>query len=278
MTPLLSRNANLELHADSAFLELLPLKDSVCLHRGDRVVVAEFDVHPADSIDSLWVKLAHSEELQGWIRQSDLIDAFNSTDTVSQIIYFLTHSCFQWIVLLFSLVVGIFFLRMGQKRKLNFVFRNDIQSLYPLFLCWLAAVGGTIYRSLADFAPALWRHYTFNPTLSPADAPGAIAAFLLCMWLTLLVTVASVGETFRYLSAGSGLLYLLGLSAASLFCFLFSVWTTGNAYVGYLFLLGLTVYYLVRILRSIGYGYRCGSCGKNLKKKGRCPHCGMVNR
>ena len=38
------------------------LKDTfIQLNKGDRVVVAEFAVHPADSVDSVWVKLAHTQ-------------------------------------------------------------------------------------------------------------------------------------------------------------------------------------------------------------------------
>ena len=37
------------------------------LYRGDRVVVAEFAIHPADSVDSVWVKLAHSQEVLGLV-------------------------------------------------------------------------------------------------------------------------------------------------------------------------------------------------------------------
>ena len=59
-------NTNLELTADSILLECLPIKDTyINLYRGDRVVVAEFAVHPADSVDSVWVKLAHTQDEQG---------------------------------------------------------------------------------------------------------------------------------------------------------------------------------------------------------------------
>ena len=54
-------NTNLEVLDDSVRLEYLPLKDAyVNLYKGDRVVVAEFSVHPQDSVDSIWVKVAHS--------------------------------------------------------------------------------------------------------------------------------------------------------------------------------------------------------------------------
>lgn len=59
-------NTNLEVLDDSVRLEYLPLKDAyVNLYKGDRVVVAEFSVHPQDSVDSIWVKVAHSQEVQG---------------------------------------------------------------------------------------------------------------------------------------------------------------------------------------------------------------------
>ena len=54
-------NTNLEVLDDSVRLEYLPLKDAyVNLYKGDRVVVAEFSVHPQDSVDSIWVKVAFS--------------------------------------------------------------------------------------------------------------------------------------------------------------------------------------------------------------------------
>lgn len=48
-------NTNLEVLADSVNLACLPVKDCYnMLYRGDRVVVAEFAIHPADSVDSVW--------------------------------------------------------------------------------------------------------------------------------------------------------------------------------------------------------------------------------
>ena len=56
-------DTNLELLDDSVTIACLPVKDCYnTLYRGDRVVVAEFAIHPADSVDSVWVKLAHSQE------------------------------------------------------------------------------------------------------------------------------------------------------------------------------------------------------------------------
>ena len=78
-------NTNLEVLADSVNLACLPVKDCYnMLYRGDRVVVAEFAIHPADSVDSVWVKLAHSQEVQGWLRESEMMHAFVPTDSISQ--------------------------------------------------------------------------------------------------------------------------------------------------------------------------------------------------
>lgn len=75
------------------------------LYRGDRVVVAEFAIHPADSVDSVWVKLAHSQEVQGWLRESEMMHAFVPTDSISQAIYLFsdTHASY---LSLFCLVCG----------------------------------------------------------------------------------------------------------------------------------------------------------------------------
>ena len=61
-------DTNLEVVDDSIALERLPIKDTfIQLNKGDKVVVAEFAIHPADSVDSVWVKLAHTQDEQGWI-------------------------------------------------------------------------------------------------------------------------------------------------------------------------------------------------------------------
>ena len=49
-------NANFKVVADTLWLYHLPLTDSLAVVQGDQLVVAEFAVHPDDSIYSLWVK------------------------------------------------------------------------------------------------------------------------------------------------------------------------------------------------------------------------------
>lgn len=133
-------NTNLEVLDDSVRLEYLPLKDAyVNLYKGDRVVVAEFSVHPQDSVDSIWVKVAHSQEVQGWVRNKELVRSFVPTDSISQFIHLFSDTHASYFVFIFALFVGVYLLRAFMKKRLQMVYFNDIDSVYPLFLCLLMA-------------------------------------------------------------------------------------------------------------------------------------------
>lgn len=113
-------NTNLELTADSILLECLPIKDTyINLYRGDRVVVAEFAVHPADSVDSVWVKLAHTQDEQGWIREVELKRSFVPTDSISQAIHLFSDTHASYFVVIFALFVGVYLLRAFRRKQLQ---------------------------------------------------------------------------------------------------------------------------------------------------------------
>ena len=100
-------NTNLEVVQDSVVLACLPVKDCYnTLYKGDRVVVAEFAIHPADSVDSVWVKLAHSQEIQGWIGEREMMQAFVPTDSISQFIYLFSDTHASYFVITFCFVCG----------------------------------------------------------------------------------------------------------------------------------------------------------------------------
>ena len=85
-------NANFKVEADSLPLEQLPVKDVFRnVYKGERIVVAEFMTQPGDSIDSLWVKVAHNQEVQGWIRESTLLENIVPVDPVSQFIHLFSN-------------------------------------------------------------------------------------------------------------------------------------------------------------------------------------------
>ena len=270
-------NTNLELRDDSVVLERLPIKDSyLTLYQGDRVVVAEFAVHSTDSIDSLWVKLAHSQEIQGWVREKDLIQSFVPTDSISQFIYLFSHTHASYFVIIFAVFVGVYLFRAFRRKQLQMVYFNDINSIYPLFLCLLMAFSATLYESMQVFAPETWQHFYFNPTFSPFKVPLVLSVFLLSIWLYLVVALAVLDDLFRQLTPAAAIFYLLGLLSCCIFCYFFFILTT-HIYVGYLFLACFLYLFAKKVRTNKGYKYRCGHCNGKLREKGACPHCGAVN-
>lgn len=277
MNPFLSRGANLELCSDSVSLKLLPLKDSVCVYKGEQVVVAEFDVHPADSIDSLWVKLAHSEEVQGWIRQTELDDHFVPTDIISRFMHLFSNSYTPWFLTILAAFVLVCLYRYSRRKSIRMVYFNDIESVYPLLLCLLMSVSATLYGSIQQFEPAMWQHYYFNPTLSPFEVPWPLSLFLVTVWGIFVMALASVEEAFRYLKFGTALLYLLGLLSVCIVCYFFFTYIGGaSSFFSYILLLGFAGAVAVRVSRS-SYNYRCGRCGAKMNRKGTCSKCGVLN-
>lgn len=270
-------NTNLEVYDDSVSLECLPIKDTfVRLHKGDRVVVAEFAVHPADSVDSVWVKLAHTQDEQGWIREKELKESFVPTDSISQAIHFFSDTHASYFVAIFALFVGVYLLRAFRRKQLQLVYFNDIDSIYPLFLCLLMAFCATVYESMQVFAPEMWEHFYFNPTLSPFQTPFLLSVFLSGLWLFLVVALAVLEDLFRQLTPAAAVCYLLGLMSCCIFCYFFFILTT-HIYIGYAFLALFIVVFVGKVRRNSGYQYRCGQCGVMLKEKGVCPHCGALN-
>lgn len=271
-------DANFEVWADSVDLANLPVKDVYSrLYRGDRVVVAEFAVHPADTVDTLWVKLAHSQEVQGWIRECEMKQAFVPVDSISQFIYFFSNTHAAYFVVVIALFVAVWLLHILRKQKLRTVFVNDIDSAYPLLLCLLLAFCATLYESMQVFVPDTWEHFYFNPTLSPFRVPLVLSVFLGSIWLFLVVLLAVVDVVFRQLPAGEAVLYLLGLAACCIFCYVFFILTT-HVYAGYFFLLVFFVVFVRKVRASLrATRYCCGRCGQKLRAKGVCPCCGAIN-
>ena len=271
-------NTNLELRTDSVELACLPVKDSYkTLHKGDRVVVAEIAIHPADSIDTVWVKLAHSQEVQGWLRESEMKGAFVPADSISQAIYLFSDTHVPYFIIICALFVGFWLVRMLRRKSLRRTGFSDIDSVYPLLLCLLMALCATLYESMQVFVPDTWEHFYYNPTLSPFRVPFLLSLFLAGLWAFVVVLVATVDVLFRRLSLVTALYYLLGLASACIFCYFFFILTTG-IYVGYLFLLVLAVFFVRALRRSLHTSaYRCGNCGEALSRKGICPYCGALN-
>ena len=204
-------NTNLEVQEDSVTIACLPVKDCYnTLYKGDRVVVAEFAIHPTDSVDSVWVKLAHSQEVQGWLREKDMIRAFVPTDSISQAIYLFSDTHASYFIVIFALFVAAWLFRAFRRKQLQMVYFNDIDSVYPLLLCLLLAFSATVYESMQVFVPETWQHFYFNPTLSPFKVPFVLSVFLMSLWLFVIVLLAVLDDLFRQLSPEAAVFYLLG--------------------------------------------------------------------
>ena len=47
-------------------------------YEGEKLVVAEFMVQAADTVDSVWVKVARDQETMGWVRGGELLKKVGS--------------------------------------------------------------------------------------------------------------------------------------------------------------------------------------------------------
>ena len=244
-------NTNLEVQEDSVTIACLPVKDCYnTLYKGDRVVVAEFAIHPTDSVDSVWVKLAHSQEVQGWLREKDMIRAFVPTDSISQAIYLFSDTHASYFIVIFALFVAAWLFR---------------------------AFSATVYESMQVFVPETWQHFYFNPTLSPFKVPFVLSVFLMSLWLFVIVLLAVLDDLFRQLSPEAAVFYLLGLASCCIFCYFFFILTT-HIYIGYLFIAVFVWVFFKKLRSSLAASrYRCGNCGQKIGAKGVCPHCGAIN-
>ncbi|MBQ8009261.1 MAG: hypothetical protein IJ256_07060 [Bacteroidaceae bacterium] len=270
---------NLELESDSLNLACLPLQNCTnMIYKGERVVVAEIRKDTADVVDSIWVKLAHSDGVQGWVHEQDFKSQFVPVDSISQAIYVFSGTNKAAFVFMLTIFIAFFLIRNYQREPFKLVWFNDIESLYPLFLCLVVSCSASLYESMQLFVPDTWETYYYNPTFSPFKVPLLLGLFLGSLWLIIIASIAAVNETFRHLSGWSVLYYLVGLIAACLFCYLFFMLTT-HLYIGYFFLFLFFLAFLRRLwLRSLRYPYRCGQCGQKLRQKGICPHCGALNQ
>lgn len=279
-----SHNYNFVVKADSLslikqqpeeYLNHLPV-DTLTVYNGNPLVVADIRIMPTDSIDSVWVQVARDQYTFGWIHEYKLLRGSVPNDPISQFISFFSDTH-----LLISLIVVCFFAmaylgRFLFRHNAKMVHFNDIPTFYPTLLCLLVAASATLYTSIQHFAPYAWQLFYYHPTLNPFTVPPLIAIFLISVWCMLLVALAAVDDIRRSLPLGEALLYLLSLGdVCSVNYIIFSVSTL--YYVGYP-LLVIYLYWATRRHCTLLYGhYLCGQCGKPIRHKGICPHCGANN-
>lgn len=268
-------NSNFQVEADTLWLHMLPFMDTVALVQGDEVVVAEFDVHPQDSVDSVWVKVARDQETIGWIQERRLLENIVPVDPISRFIHLFSNAH----TLPFFLVLAVFFLwfvyRAVRRKQIKLIWLNDIDSVFPLLLSLLMAIAATTYNSIQHFVPETWERYYYEPTLNPFDVPFILGFFIVCVWLIVLVGVAVLDDLFHQTKAEVAFFYLVGLVSCCIFIYVF--FTYLNIYIAYVCLAAYGAGCIRWFCKSDRYPYVCGACGAKMRAKGICPHCGALN-
>ena len=269
-------NHNFEVITDSLMLQQLPLMEVLPVFKGERLVVAEFMIQPADSVDSVWVKVARDQETMGWVHETELLEKVVPVDSVSQFIHFFSNSH----TIAFFVISGLFGMgyihRTVRRRRLQFVLQNEVDSVFPVLLSWLIATAATLYASIQHFVPGTWEQFYYNPSLNPFSLPFILAVFMLNVWGIIWVGLATLDDLFHQIRVDVAFFYLLGLMSCCIFLYLFFTFTT-YYYIGYPCLLIYSVWSFRRVKRASLYQFSCGNCGAKIKKKGVCPHCGAMN-
>ena len=221
------------------------MTDSFAVYKDQRLVVADIRIISNDPVDSVWVQLGTEQSDFGWTHETELLDRVD-------------------------------LLWKTMRRNAKIVHFNDIDSFYPTLLALLVAASATFYATIQLFAPDTWREFYFHPSLNPFSQPAVIEVFLISVWSMLIVGLAALDDVMRQLRSGDAILYMGGLAAVCAFNYIiFSISTL--YYVGYLLLVAYVVLAIRQYFHHSHSRFYCGSCGAELREKGRCPKCGAVN-
>ena len=250
--------------------------DTLVLRRHEHVVVADIRMIPAADTDSVWVQLASDQHTFGWIQETEMLPRVVPDDPISQFISTFSDVHLLIFLVVISIIAVTYWISKLLKQRARIVHFRDIHSFYPTLLCLLVAASAALYASIQMFAPEVWRHFYYHPTLNPFGVPAILAVFLMSVWAMLIVGIATVDDVLRQLPFGEAVQYLSGLLAVCAANYIVYGIST-LYYIGYVL---LALYFLFAIYRYVTFNrarYVCGHCGATLLQKGRCPHCGALN-
>jgi hypothetical protein len=223
-------------------------KDSITLRKNEHIVVADIKTVPADTIDSVWVKVARDQLTFGWIHENELLAKVSPDDPISQFIDFFSDAHMLIFLAFCVVVVAAYGVRRLMKRGAKIVHFNDIPSFYPTTLCLLIASSAVLYSSIQLFGPESWRHFYYHPSLNPFALPLHLGLFVSSVWAIVIVAIATVDDVTKKLPLGAAVLYLSGLTAVCAVCYVvFSITTL--YYIGYPLLIAYYVFAIKRLLR-----------------------------
>ena len=276
-------NDNFLLTADYVLLQRLEpmhsqpvdtLMGFTMLSQNDALVVAEILTIPEDSLDSVWVKVAHDQLTMGWIHESEFLQSVVPDEPISRFIHFFhvhRRACIYG--LLFMLLVVFLWHRYLRASPLPLV--DDLPTFYPTMFLIVSGGASLLSACLLRLAPSMWQQYYFHATLNPFEWPPLLGAYLCAVWLTLILFVASCSVVFRLLRFDRACLYILALLCFSvtfhlLFNMLLPLVLSLTLYLLFLF-------YARKYFRHSFARYECGNCGAQMHELGKCPRCGVLN-
>lgn len=250
--------------------------DSLVVYKNDHLVVADIRIMSADSIDSVWVQVARDQQTFGWIHESKLLPNVVPDDPISLFISIFSDIHLLVFLVIIVLISVYYIMRKLLSASLPIVHLRDINSIYPTLLVLLVATSATFYASIQLFAPQVWHHFYFHPTLNPFSVPLPLNLFLLSVWAILLIGLAAIDDVRHLLPLGDAVLYLCGLAAVCAVNYIiFSVSTL--YYIGYPLLIVYVYWAIKRYIKMPRIKFVCGNCGMPLEKSRRCKHCGALN-
>ncbi|MBQ2587200.1 MAG: zinc ribbon domain-containing protein [Bacteroidaceae bacterium] len=282
-------NFNFELKADSMILvprEGDLIQDTCVVRNKDLLVVAQIKrIEASDSTmeDTFLIKVAHDQTTMGWVKESELLENAVPDDPISQLIDFMTGSRAIWMSSFLGFGVIAFFFRKMRKQKMSISLSElkvvdliEMDSFYPPLLLILVACVAALYASVQNFVPEFWQEYYFHPTMNPLLLPPIMAVLVTLVWLTLIVIVAVVIEVYNNFYSFRGIIYLFEIAGLCMLVYLLISWTI-LIYVGYLLLPILIAYLIYYYFKYIRCTMTCGHCGRKIREKGICRHCGAIN-
>lgn len=146
------------------------------------------------------------------------------------------------------LISVAYLLRKISHSNARIVHFNDIDSSYPTALVLMVSLSAAFYATIQLFAPEMWRHFYFHPTLNPFAVPRVLGFFLASVWAILILALACLDEVKHRLSLGDAILYLGGLvGVCAVDYIIFSLCTL--YYVGYVLLAFYFWFAIRRFLR-----------------------------
>jgi len=250
--------------------------DSLVVYKNDHLVVADIRIMSADSIDSVWVQVARDQQTFGWIHESKLLPNVVPDDPISLFISIFSDIHLLVFLVIIVLISVYYIMRKLLSASLPIVHLRDINSIYPTLLVLLVATSATFYASIQLFAPQVWHHFYFHPTLNPFSVPLPLNLFLLSVWAILLIGLAAIDDVRHLLPLGDAVLYLCGLAAVCAVNYIiFSVSTL--YYIGYPLLIVYVYWAIKRYIKMPRIKFVCGNCGMPLERSRRCKHCGALN-